>query len=157
MSKCQANTSRGPCTHQAAPGSAYCRLHTKDENLCSAYRLSDPDLQDSVTWHAKASLLDISQQIVLMRSIIERRLNMADGDDANKISAMNFVASQLVNLTKMTETLVKLSKESGELMERSDVEGLVDKLVIIVADELKGVAGYEQIIDKIVERIGGLE
>ena len=153
MSKCQSNTSRGPCTNQTVPGSSYCRFHTKDANLCAAYRLSDPDLQESVTWHAKASLLDISQQIVLLRSIVERRLNMAGDSDAEKISAFTFVAAQLQALTKMTESLVKLAKESGELMERNEVEGLVDKLVSIVSEEIKDVEGYEGIIDKIVSRI----
>jgi len=139
------------------PGSAYCRLHTKDANLCSAYRISDPDLQDSVKHHAKASLLDISQQIILLRSIVERRLNMAGDTDAEKISAYTFVATQLQSLSKMTETLVKLAKESGELMERNEVEGLIDKMVGIVADEVKDVEGYEGIIDAIVGRISELD
>ena len=82
---------------------------------------------------------------------------MSDGSDADKIAAYNFVASQLTNLTKMTETMVKLAKESGELMERGDVEGLVDKLVAIVADELKELDNYETIIDKIVSRIDEIQ
>jgi len=153
MSKCKAKTTRGPCNKPTKPGSDRCRLHSNDEALCSAYRLNDPDLQDSVQWHAKASLLDISQQIVLLRSIVERRLNMAEGDDANKIAAYNFVAVQLASLTKMTETMVKLAKESGELMERNDVERIVDTLIGIVTDEIKHVDGYETIVDNIVSRI----
>lgn len=157
MSKCKAETSRGPCNKPVKGGSAYCRLHTKDENLATAYRLSDPDLQDSVQWHAKASLLDISQQIVLLRGLVERRLNMADDSDADKIAAYNFVAIQLLNLTKMTETMVKLAKESGELMERSDVETVVDGILTIVSDELKTVPDYEVIVDRIVSRIEEIE
>jgi hypothetical protein len=134
-------------------GSSYCRQHTRDANLATAYRLSNPDLQESVEYHAKASLLDISQQIVLMRGLVERRLNMGDGSNADQISAFNFVATQLVNLTKMTETLVKLSKESGELMERSQVESYTDAVLNIVIDEIKGVPGFEQIVDRIVARL----
>jgi len=155
--QCQFQTSRGPCGNPCKSGSTMCRVHAKDAAIAEAYRISDPDLQDSLHYHAKASLLDISQQIVLLRGLIERRLNMSDGSDADKIAAYNFVASQLTNLTKMTETMVKLAKESGELMERGDVEGLVDKLVGIVASELKDLPDYEQIIDKIVSRIDEIQ
>ena len=82
---------------------------------------------------------------------------MADGSDADKIAAYNFVASQLTNLTKMTQVMVDLAKESGELMERGHVEGLVDKLVAIVADELKELDNYEEIIDRIVTRIDEIQ
>ena len=82
---------------------------------------------------------------------------MADGSDADKIAAYNFVASQLTNLTKMTQVMVDLAKESGGLMERGDVEGLVDKLVAIVADELKELDNYEEIIDRIVSRIDEIQ
>jgi len=154
---CKADTSRGPCPNPVKPGSSYCRQHTRDANLATAYRLSNPDLQESVEYHAKASLLDISQQIVLMRGIIERRLNMGDGSDADQISAFNFVATQLAALTKMTETLVKLSKESGELMERSQVEAYTDSVLEIVIDELKSVPGFEAIVDRIVTRLDDQE
>jgi len=150
---CHANTSRGPCNNPAKHGSNFCRLHTKDESLAAAYRIADPDLQDSVQWHARASLLDISQQIVLLRGLVERRLNMSDGSDADKISAYNFVATQLQALTKMTETMVKLAKESGELMDRGEVEGFVDKIINIVTDELRSVPDYESIVDRIVTRM----
>ena len=97
--------------------------------------------------------MDLSQQIVLMRGIIERRLNMGDGSESDQISAYNFVAAQLLSLTKMTEVLVKLSKESGELMERGDVETYTDAVLNIVIEEIKVVPGFEAVIDRIVTRL----
>jgi hypothetical protein len=78
---------------------------------------------------------------------------MSDGSDADKISAYNFVATQLQALTKMTETMVKLAKESGELMDRGEVEGFVDKIINIVTEELRSVPDYEGIVDRIVTRM----
>lgn len=155
--KCKADTSRGPCNNPVKPGSAYCRQHTRDANLSTAYRLSDPDLQDAVQYHAKASLLDISQQIVLLRGLIERRLNMAGTSPAEQVTAYNFVATQLAALTKMTETLVKLGKESGDLMPKGDVEAFVDSVMEIVIDELKTLPDFERVTDRIVSRINELE
>lgn len=155
--KCKADTSRGPCTNAAKPGSSYCRQHTRDANLATAYRLSDPSLKETVAYHAKGSLLDISQQIVLMRGMIERRLNMAEDDPASHIAAYNFVASQLVNLTKMTEIMIKLSRESGDLMDRASVEAYVDAVMAIVTDEIKALPDFEPVIDRIVTRIEEIE
>lgn len=157
MSQCQANTSRGPCSNPAKEGSTYCRHHSRDANLATAYRLVNPDLKASVERHAKGSLLDISQQLVLMRGIIERRLNMAEDTPADQIAAYNFVAQQLANLTKMTEIKVKLAKDSGELMERSEVEAYVDSVIDIVAEEIHGVPEFEKVIDRIVTRIEEIE
>lgn len=155
--KCKAETTRGPCENPVKPGSAYCRQHSRDANLSTAYRLSNPELQDAVQFHAKASLLDISEQIVLLRSIVERRLNMAGDSEADQISAFNFVAIQLQALTKMTESLVKLGKESGDLMPKTEVETYVDSVLEIVIDELQKTPGFEPVVDKIVSRISSLE
>lgn len=155
--KCKADTNRGPCNSPVKPGSAYCRQHTRDANLATAYRLSDPALAEAAQFHAKASLLDISEQIVLMRSLIERRLNMAGDSPAEQITAFNFVAAQLANLTKMTETLVKLGKESGDLMSKSDVEAYVDSIVDIVLTEINDVPNFEERVDRINTRISELD
>lgn len=154
---CQANTTRGPCPNPVKPGSQHCRQHTRDANLATAYRLSNPDLQESADYHAKASLVDISQQIVLMRSIVERRLNMAGDSTAEQISAFNFVATQLLALTKMTEILVKLSKESGELMQRGAVEAYTDAVLNIVIDEIKTLPNFEAVVDRIVAKLDSIE
>ena len=85
--------------------------------------------------------------------MIERRLNMGDGSVADQISAFNFVAAQLVALTKMTETLVKLSKESGELMERGAIEAYVDAVLSVVVKEIRNVPDFENIVDRITTQI----
>lgn len=151
--QCQYVTSRGPCNKPVLRGSNYCRTHSRNQDLVTAYRLADPDLTESVKHHAKASLYDVSQQIVLLRAMVERRLNMAGGSKAEQIAAYNFVATQLEKLTKMSETLLKLSKESGTLMERDKVMEFVDRIVQLVSEELSDLPDKEQRVDRIVSRI----
>jgi len=110
-----------------------------------------------VDHQSRQSLLDIGHQIVLLRSIVERRLNMAGDTEAEQISAFNFVAVQLAALTKMSETLIKLSKESGSLMERAEVEAYTDSILGIVIEEIKTLHGFEAVVDRIVARIAELE
>jgi len=155
--KCSAQTTAGPCGQPVKPGSRHCRRHTREHELTTAYRISDPLLQDSVDHQSRQSLLDIGHQIVLLRSIVERRLNMAGDTEAEQISAFNFVAVQLAALTKMSETLIKLSKESGSLMERAEVEAYTDSILGIVIEEIKTLHGFEAVVDRIVARIAELE
>lgn len=141
------------CKRPAMDGSQHCRTHTRNKDLIASYRLSDPDLANSVQYHSKAALHDLSHQISLLRGVIERRLNLADDDPASKISAYNFVSGALGQLTKMTEALNKLNKESGNLMSRDEVMDTIDDFMEIVAEELRGVPDSDQIVDNIVSRI----
>jgi hypothetical protein len=85
--------------------------------------------------------------------MIERRLNLAGDSAAEQITAFQFVAQQLPILAKLTETMVKLSRESGELMERNEVIEYTQKIIGIVAEELAGIEGSEAVIDRIVTRL----
>lgn len=150
---CNFVTSTGTCGRPVRQGSDRCTNHSRDESANRSYRISDPRLKEAVSYHAKASLLDISQQIITLKAIIERRLNMAGSTDAEQIAAFNFVASQLPALAKLTESMVKLSKDSGELMERAEVLEYTSKIIGIVAEEIQGLEGSEDIIDRIVSRL----
>lgn len=138
------------CNQTAVNGGSYCRRHSREQIV--AYRITDPALKDSVSHHNGAVLTDLSQQVVLLRSLIERRLNMASSE-CEQIAAYNFVANQLATLTKMTETLVKLQREAGDLLDRAEVDVFVDKVISAVSEELKDVPNFEDIVDRIVSRI----
>ena len=153
MSKCQKITSRGQCRRAATEGSNFCTLHSKQEDLITAYKLSNPELNKDVRHHARASLADLSQQVVLMRAIVQRRLNMAGDNEAEQINAMNFASTQLASIVKSTETMVKLARESGELLSRVEVEEFVDGVVTIVSEELEAASVSEDVVDRIAARI----
>lgn len=150
--QCQRLSNAGQCGHPAMPGSKFCRKHTRADQEIISYRINDPDLLNSVQHHARGSLADLTQQVVLLRGLIERRLNMADSE-AEKIVAYNFVATQLATLTKMTESMVKLQREAGDLLEKSQVEEFVDRVVQVVSEELSDLPNSEEIVDKIVSRL----
>jgi len=151
--KCQKITSRGQCRRKATKGSKFCSLHAKTEDMITAYDLSNAQLNEDVRHHARASLADLSQQVVLMRAIVQRRLNMAGDDEAALLSAMNFASTQLASIVKATETMVKLAREAGELMSRVEVEEFVDGVVTIVSEELQKAEIPETVVDSIAERI----
>jgi len=94
-----------------------------------------------------------------MRAIIERRLNMAGDTKADQLSAQAFVAAQLTSLVKMTETLVKLGRESGELMNRSQVEQQNEKFLGLVIEVLKEKCPdqHNEIVDAISSRLDEID
>lgn len=151
--RCNHPTSRGPCPRPVQDGRAKCSIHRKSATVAKAYQLSDPELTKSLDRHSGANLLDLSQQIVLLRGMIERRLNMAGETQSEQISAYNFVASNLASLTKMTETLLKLGKETGELMSRGELESHLTGLLEIISDELADLPDYEDRIDRILSKL----
>jgi len=151
--KCSFISATGACAKQSVAGGSYCIGHSKHSGQVVAYRLSDPDLSESIEHHTRASLYDLSQQLVLMRAMIERRLNLADDDPASQIAAFNFVAVQLAALTKMTETVVKLAKDSGELMEKAAVDSFIDKIIVIISEELSSLPDSTVVVDRIVSRL----
>ena len=151
--KCNKITSRGQCRREAVKGSHYCSLHSKSEDMITAYKLNNAELNGDVRHHARASLADLSQQVVLMRAIVQRRLNMAGDNDAEQMAAMNFASTQLASIVKATETMVKLAREAGELMSRIEVEEFVDGVVTIVSEELQKASIPETVVDSIAERI----
>lgn len=151
--RCQKITSRGQCRREAVKGSNFCSLHSKQEDMVTAYQLSNAALNDDIRHHARASLADLSQQVVLLRAIVQRRLNMAGDDEASQITAMNFASSQLAAITKMTETMVKLSREAGELMSRVEVEEVIDSIIQIISEELQGADVAEDVVDRIASKI----
>lgn len=152
MPRCLATTSTGPCTYPSIAGSEFCRKHSRERDRIRGYRISDPDLAESAREHASGVLHDLTDQVGLMRALIEQRINLAESP-AEQVSAFNSLTLALGQLTKMTESLVKLSKDAGILMAREEVEELVDHVIDIVSEELRAVPGREEIVDRICDRI----
>lgn len=153
MTRCDKITARGPCRREAVEGSHYCSLHSKTEDMLTAYKLTNSQLNEDIRHHARASVTDLSAQVVLMKSMVQRRLNMAGDSDAEQITAINYASSALPQVIKATETLVKLARESGELMSRVEVEELIDSIINIVSDEFQEANLPETVVDKIASRI----
>lgn len=154
--KCDHATTRGACGQTAQPGLEKCRKHLNTKQVANAYRLTDPALKEAVQRHAEGDLTNTLWQLSLMHSAIEQRMNLAGPTAAEKIAAYNFVTDKLPALTKMTESFVRLGRESGELMTRSDVEIQNQSIIKIVCEVVKGFVDetlYAEIVDSLVLRL----
>lgn len=118
-----------------------------------AYRLTDPNLLESIDHHGDGLVVSLKNEVILLRALIEDRLNLAE-TPAERITAFSVITQALSTLTKLVDTLQKVEIQSGRLMPEDRVMKFVESVVAIVADELPN---DPELIDRIVSRISELE
>lgn len=119
----------------------------------NGYRLTDPDIHDSFEHHSKGTLNSLKSEIVLLRALLEDRLNLCE-TPAERMSAFPVITNALGTLSKMIDTLQKVEIQSNRLLSVDQVEAFVDKIVAIVASELPS---DPVLIDRIVTKIGEID
>jgi glutamine synthetase adenylyltransferase len=94
----------------------------------------------------------LHEEIGLLRILIEKRFNMlrTDADYQNASASLN---SMFLTLERLIKSCHALEQSLGELLSRQSVAKLGQAMCQIVIEELEGVEGYEQIIDRIVDRL----
>lgn len=153
MARCIYSGRRGQCTRAQIDGSQFCRQHSNESDRMKNYRINDPSLKDSYLHHGdEESLRSIAQDIQLLRAMTEDRLNLATSP-AERISAMATVAPWLASIHKLVNTLETLRRTSSEVLSKTALDKLGNKIVEILVTELNDIPGRDRIIDRIAEQI----
>lgn len=151
--RCQHTGPLGPCNQFAIDESDYCERHSKEKQRKVNYLLTDPELRKKYAHHSRAENLEtIRQEVVLLRALINERLNLAR-TDAEKISAFNVIHPALSTLNKMVESLSKLERSSGVVLEKEAIRNLGNQIIDILIDELKDIPNRDSVIDRIAHKI----
>jgi hypothetical protein len=134
-------------------GSDFCARHSNEADRVRGYRLSNPELRERVEQHAgEASLESVRNEIILLRALIEDRLEMAS-TKAERLAAFQSVTPTLVNVVKCCETLAKLERQNSVVLGKEALMGLGKQIIHILSEELDGVPGYDSVVDRIAARI----
>lgn len=158
--RCEATIQTGQCPHQAIDGENLCAYHLKDRDVedkmsLRSYRLTDTALAESAGRHNQVEeLKSLREEIAICRSLVERRLNMIESN-ADLLSAVGQVNSLFLTLEKLISSCHRLETSLGTLLSRAALLELAKNIVGIIMDELEGIDNYEEIVDKISERILG--
>lgn len=156
--RCEATTQSGQCAHQAIDGRDLCAYHLKDRDVedkmsLRSYILTNPDIANSANRHNQVDdLKSLREEIAICRSLVERRLNMIESN-ADVLAAVGQVNSLFLTLEKLISSCHRLETSLGTLLSRSSLLELAKGIVGIIMDELEGIDNYEEIVDKISERI----
>lgn len=158
--RCQANTPYGQCSHDAVEGQSRCPYHLRDADYenrqaLKAYILSNHEIAHAAGRHSTAEQLkSLREEIALCRALVERRLNMIeDGNAADFLAACGQVNTMLLTIEKLVSSCHRLETSLGTLLSKAAVLDLAQEVVGILTEELEGIDNFEEVVDRISERI----
>lgn len=159
MSECSYITSRGQCANEAIAGCKFCEDHSvhAKATMVNQFRIACKALGDAPERHAAADQLkSINGEIVIMRSMVETRINMVE-NDAELIAAMPVIKDCLVASAKLAETAHAMDVKLGNLLGKNALIALAQELIEIIENNLRPFVGQEvtnQMVDEAIESVG---
>jgi hypothetical protein len=159
MKLCDYITSRGQCQTEAIAGERFCAKHSAQATvtMVNQFRIACRALGDAPERHAQATQLkSINGEIVIMRSLVEQRLNMIQ-DDAELVSAMPVIKDCLVASAKLAEVAHTMDTKLGNLLSKAAIIALAQEIIVIIETALRDLVGTEvttEVVDMSVENIG---
>jgi len=97
-------------------------------------------------------LLDLREEITLTRRLIETRLNLASSE-AEFIASMGILHQYLATVEKLVASCHRMDNNLGNVLNKASILNLAQELVSIIVEELEGVDGRDEIVDRISHRI----
>jgi hypothetical protein len=117
------------------------------------YRLTDAsDRQRLASLSDHSDIKSLREEIALLRLLIEERRNIAR-TDADKISAFSAISSAMLSVEKLVKSCHQMEQNLGSLLGKSTIIEIAGRIAKIISEELYGVEGYEEIIDRVELRM----
>lgn len=154
MSRCEHSGTRGQCPHQSVDMSPYCSRHSDPNDQIKGYRLASPELSKRLGHDItdEDALLTVKGEIILLRILIEERLNLATSK-AEKEAAFSAVVPALNSVNKLVESLVKLGRTTNQVLGKDTIQSLGESIVEILINELNDIPDSDDLIDRIAMKI----
>ena len=156
--RCKGASVDGQCQNVAEEGSDYCRAHG-GESLAPARRLKSYLLTTAQDCARLAHISEndgfktLREEITVALKMLKRRLSLVK-TDAEFIAAFPQVERFFKEIADLKKSNFYLEQKSGAMLSRDQAFGLFQEIVGIVIEELEGMPGYEEIMDRIIARIG---
>jgi len=156
--RCKGRSLDGQCQYVAEEGAYYCRVHG-GESRAPARRLKQYLLTTAQDCARLAHISEndgfktLREEITVALKVLERRLSLAT-TDAEFISAFPQIERFLQRIADLKKDNLSLETKSGAMLSRDQAFGLFQEIIGIVIEELDGIPGYTEIMDRIIARIG---
>lgn len=155
--RCKGSARTEQCMNVAEPGSDYCLKHRRkkkaDGEQLRQYQLTEARLRNrlnQLTDHEE--IKSLREEIGLTRILIEELLNSAKGNTELLQKSATFIGL-VQTLERLIKTSHQIELNLGFLLSKPTVILLGQQIIHILIDELQGVDGYEQRIDRITGRM----
>lgn len=155
--RCKGRSLDGQCQNVAEEGADYCRVHG-GESQAPARRLKQYLLTRPQDHERLAQIDDpeghksLRDEVIIATGMLERRLNLVRSD-AEFITMFPQVEKFLGRIADLKKSNFSLEQKSGAMLSRPAAFRLVQETLRIVAEELEGIQGYEEIMDRIIDRL----
>ena len=155
--RCKHSLPHEQCWNEAESGCDNCLVHggrskaeAQDTRL---YHLAEVDNRTRLAeLSSHERIKSLREEIGLVRILIEKRMNMIR-NETDLVSACGPINSMLLTLEKLIKSCHTLEQSLGELLSKNSVVRLGQSICEIVIEELQGIEGHEEIIDRIVGRL----
>jgi hypothetical protein len=157
--RCKGAVSDGQCKQVALHNNDYCKLHSGGVDHLPAEQQRGfllAKAEDKVRLATVSGDLEpvkeLRDTIALTHMLIEKRWNLITDDEELLVHCGPL--NQLIGtMEKLVNSCHKIETNLGELLARHAVLALAKEMVEIVIDELQGIEDYEEIIDRITNRL----
>lgn len=144
------------CFHVAVPGENYCELHSHKPAGAAErdiYYLTKARHRHRLTQlRDHEEIKSLREEIALTRILIEERWNQATSD-ADLLLACPMLNQLLLTLERLIKSSHQIEQNLGTLLSKSAVVTLGQSLVQLLIEELKQVPNYEEVIDRITDKL----
>jgi len=156
--RCKFSYPHEQCWAEAEPGCSNCAAHggksKANAEETRLYYLAEVDNRRRLAeLSGHDQIKSLREEIGLIRMLIEKQVNIAKGSDIELLSSSGSINQLIVTLGKLIKDCHALEQSLGELLSKQTVYRLAQTMCQIVMEELQGIEGYEEIIDRIAERI----
>jgi len=155
--RCKFSYPHEQCWHEAEAGSEFCLAHggksKANAEETRLYHLAELDNRRRLAeLSGHEQIKSLREEIGLTRMLIEKQINAAK-DDVELLATSGSINNLILTLGKLVKSCHELEQSFGELLSKQAVLRLAQKMCEVVIEELQGIEGYEEIIDRIVGRL----
>jgi hypothetical protein len=143
------------CRETALEGTSFCTKHSKNPQaaLRRQYMLNQAKYRQRYSEFAESNeLRSLNDEISIMRMVLEERLNMVT-NDSEMLASCGQIASLAVVIERLVKSCHQLESRLGALLSKPSLLGIANEIVQILLKELAHIPGYEDLVDRISERI----
>ena len=149
---CLHSSSKGSCPRHTVEGSLFCSTHANEADRVKGYLINDEILRQQFDHHQQGDLYSLRGEIVLLRAMINQRLNSAT-NDLERSAVFREIGGWIATLDKLVNSLSKLEEKTSQTLTRGALLDFARRVITVVSQEVKQIEGYEKVVDAIAARL----
>lgn len=157
--RCQHSHDSAQCGRAKIEGSRFCDQHVRsgmsglEAKKTRQYLLADARYSNRLaTFSEHDDLKSLREEVAFARMLIEKRFNMVTCD-TELLAACGTLNTLLLTVERLVKSCNQVERNLGSMLSKPSVLTLGREIIAVIVEELDGIDDYEDIVDKISERI----